>query len=136
LFDRDLDPPRRPLGDLPPSRVARYQRLVVNPFLSVLMLVLALAGAVFSVRWGSLPGVWLSFSVLCGAFFSVQYHCLDCGQTGWYRGSRRHVCAAVQDRWTEGRTAGWFPSPAAQLWLWTIAILALMVAFWARISSG
>jgi hypothetical protein len=97
-FDPDLDElqPRRarPAGE----PIAECQRLLANPLLAVL----CWAGVYFVIRHGllirNLPLFLVGLVLLIVPIFLVQYHCLDCGATGWLFRSRRHACQAVVAR--------------------------------------
>jgi hypothetical protein len=100
-----------------------YQRLVVNPFLAYLSLILWW----LSLRWlaqGPFPPLTVAM-IIPLAFLprAIHYHCLDCGRTGSYPGWRRHACSAVTTRWNERRRP-WppFPSAKAQLVVWAYLI--------------
>ena len=95
VFDRDIDPqPRRPArsdrGSIVPS-----QRLIVNPFLAVLgfVIIVAIWREAFSRRSSGLFQLGAALLLVVG--FLVQYHCLDCGATGWLIRCRRHACPTV-----------------------------------------
>jgi len=92
--------------DLPPTRPARYslesieanQRLVCNPFLGCFALVVIYALIRTGLRWHNLTSFLTAIGLLFVPFLLFQYHCLDCGATGWLIRSRRHVCSAVVAR--------------------------------------
>ncbi len=132
LHDRDFDLSRggaeRTRGVRPVS--PEYQRLVANPFLAILGLIVwgwALAGAVESRRLD--VAVLVAASVL-GVRYLLQFHCLDCGRTDRLSRWRGHVCSRVQDRITGGRPRRFRgPSPGRQTFLWAVALLAAGL-FW------
>lgn len=121
-FDSSPSSPVR-LRDFDPLE---HQRLVVNPFLAVLGL-LVLGSVEVSLRF---PGALL----LAPFFFllpsKIQYHCLDCGHTGSFSRRARHACPAVFARWQERHRSGvWFPSSWAQLvvWAWVLGSVGLLL---------
>lgn len=122
--DRILDwPPGRPAGFVRgPSRV--HQRLVVNPCLTF---VTSLAAAeLIRVSLHSQEIAWFvtGDALLLAAWLLLQFHCLDCGRTGWLVRSSRHVCAGVQARWRDGdgrRFRG--PGVIAQLVIWSYLLV-------------
>jgi hypothetical protein len=127
VFDHELDSqPRSPLRPLNES-IVLYQRLVVNPFLAVLALVIIVAiGPWVEARqsFGSFQAMLAVFAVK----FLVQYHCRDCGATGFLTGSRKHVCPAVLARWHQyemPRFRG--PSVNAQYVLWLILLASVFI---------
>jgi len=139
-----VEAPRRPhpadpeFDALPASPVRlrdfdplEYQRLVVNPFLAVFGLIVL--GQV--ARWlllSSFPPLAIATALpLVMLHHLIQYHCLDCGQTGRYHRRRRHACPAVFARWHDGRRSRFpFPSSWIQLvvWGWLLASAALLLA--------
>jgi hypothetical protein len=120
-----------------------YLRILANPFLGLAGFVLWVLG----LRWvlllfrrnpdliGPLAPILVVLFVF--ALFGLvpallQYHCLDCGQTGRLGRWRSHQClpsqlrrAAGRPRWVRG------PSPFVQniLWLWGLLMLALIARF-------
>jgi hypothetical protein len=117
LFDRDLDPPYR-RAVLLSDEVGRYQRVIVNPFLGVIgwLAELFLLGEVMSSK--RLEPFFLVLSSLLLPLFLIQFHCLDCGATGWLHRVGRHVCPGVLAR-RERRTA-WprILAPTVQFRIW------------------
>jgi hypothetical protein len=97
-FDPDLDfQPQRPLRDsIEP--VDRCQRLVANPFLAVLAWLVAFGLLSESLRRQNLAVFMTAVALWFVAFFFLQFHCLDCGATGWLLRSWAHVCPAVVAR--------------------------------------
>jgi hypothetical protein len=102
LFDPDLDPPPQRLSQLSSESIEDHLRLIVNPFLAVLgwVIVLVIIRMALQIR----SPVWfltgLGLSVVPPFFF--QYHCLDCGATGWLQSCWRHRCPAVTNRAQNG----------------------------------
>ncbi len=128
LFDRELDPQ-------PPSRVGQgrdtvvpFQRLVVNPFLAVTVFVIIIALWREGVTRRSPALFQLGVGLVLVDVFLVQYHCLDCGATGWLLRYRRHACPTVLSRW---QRAEWrrFRGPGVKLQLaaWLILVAAALV---------
>ena len=68
------------------------------------------------------------FGLLALDFFLVQYHCRDCGATGWLLRYRKHVCPAVVARWHQ-RELPRFRGPGvrAQLVGWLILSLSATI---------
>ena len=128
LFDRELDPQ-------PPSWVGQgrdtvvpFQRLVVNPFLAVLVFVMIVALWREGVTRRSPALFQLGVGLLLVDVFLVQYHCLDCGATGWLLRYRRHACPTVMSRWQRQewrRFRG--PGVRLQLVVWLILVAAVFV---------
>jgi hypothetical protein len=101
--DKDFDVPDGVLPlDAPPRRyVGQYQRLIVNPFLSILVyaatidIFLNLESGLFHVVY---PLVLLSGMV--ATYCTIQFHCLDCGRSDMFHRWQRHACPAVRERFT------------------------------------
>jgi hypothetical protein len=131
--DPELDPspPRRlgTLGDEP----HRYQRLVANPFLGflgILVLVVVLFQTFVPAPLGAPPlfavVVALAMVAACHLPRLFHYHCLDCGATGRLTRWRSHICPASADRYASGRPRRLRgPNPTVQFLLWVYAALAL-----------
>jgi hypothetical protein len=126
VFDPDLDPPPRRTASPDRESIVEFQRLVVNPFLAVLVFIVIVA----LFRTALVKRSWSLFDIGVVLFgidvFLIQYHCLDCGATGWLLGVRRHVCGAVQARWQRGerrRFRG--PGVRIQLVVWLVFLLAV-----------
>jgi hypothetical protein len=134
VFDHDLDSqPTARVSPLPArgDSVAPYQRLVVNPFLTVLALVITAAIQRWASEHLSLGMFELGFGLLALEFLLVQYHCRDCGATGFLIRFRRHVCPAVLARWNQRewpRFRG--PGVRAQLVGWFILLLSVTILVW------
>ena len=125
VFDPDLDPqPRRSL-DPAHVTIAPYQRLIVNPFLTVLVFVIVVGIVRIAIQTETAGLFALAVGLLVVDVFLVQYHCLDCGATGWLRRYRRHTCPTVIARWQRGehrRIRG--PSVKLQLAGWLVLLAA------------
>jgi hypothetical protein len=135
-FDRELDlQPRRPPPQ-PIEPIEDCQRLLANPLLGVLFWIGALMMLRESVRRHDLTlFVWALLFVLVGMVF-IQFHCLDCGKTGWLLRSRSHACPAVIAR----RESKWvrrfrLPGLKVQLVVWLILMMAALVLGMVAIAS-
>jgi len=133
---RIADPDFEASPGAPPVRLRdfdplEYQRLVVNPFLAVfgLVVVVRVGAWLAETRYPALA--MLAVVPLAFLPLLIQYHCLDCGQTGSYVHRDRHACPAVGARWNHGsRSRARFPSGWAQLvvWGWILGSLGLLLA--------
>jgi hypothetical protein len=127
-FDRELDTQvRRPVSDsLEP--IDGYQRLVANPFLAVLAWLAAFALVSESMKRQNLALLMTGVILLFVAFFFLQFHCLDCGMTGWLLRSWAHACPAVIAR-RQSRFVRRFHGPGLKLQLvaWFILLMAVFV---------
>jgi hypothetical protein len=123
-FDPELDLlPRRP-GRRTREPLDGYQLLVVNPLLVVLSWLVAVAVIRFAVRDLNLTVFVVGIVQMLLSMLLVQFHCLDCGATGWLLEHRRHSCPAVIARWQAQhvrRIHG--PTVGAQILLWFLFIM-------------
>ena len=127
-YDPDLDlQPRQPIRDsIEP--VDQCQRLVANPFLAVLAWVVAFGLLTESVRHPNLAAFMTAITLSFVAFFLLQFHCLDCGATGWLLRSWAHVCPAVVARRQSQRVSPFRgPGLGLQLFAWFIVITAAFI---------
>jgi hypothetical protein len=117
-YDRDVD--LHPQGESSHTGpIDPYRRLVANPLLALAGVVAAIFLIRVSLEHRILPLFLASIGLLFGAFFFVQYHCLDCGSTGWLVRAGRHACPPLMARWREGRIGRWrFPGLKFQMILW------------------
>ncbi len=110
-----------------------YQRLVVNPFLAVFVLVLLPKLFRWLIESVSLAPVALLLTVpLLLLPRLIQFHCLDCGQTASYHRSKDHACHQVLNRYHQDRETK-FPHAWLQLIIWgwilgSVAVLLLVLS--------
>jgi hypothetical protein len=128
IFDHDLDAePRRrnPNPDHPPYD---YQRLVANPFLTVLAWIVFLALLRVVVPRQDAAGLVADIVVFALTLLLIQFHCLDCGATGWLVRYHHHACPKVITRW-QNRIVRRFHGPGLRLQLiaWFIFMMAALV---------
>jgi hypothetical protein len=104
------------------------QRLVANPFLGLLLLICAYESFRESLRQKNLPLFIIGIGLLLVAILVVQYHCLDCGKTGWFWKASGHACAAVMAR-RQNRREPRFRGPGLKLQLagWFILLFGALV---------
>ncbi len=115
--------------------VAESQRLVANPALAFLVWLVA-----YMVIRHALIGHHLGLFFL-GIFLAIvplpmgQFHCLDCGATGWALRGGRHVCPSVVARY-HGRIAPGIPIPLLRtqfmIWICLVVIAFLLYAILGR----
>jgi hypothetical protein len=128
LPDLDFEPlpTRTPiLYEIEPGE---YQRLVVNPFLGVFGLIL-LAWCIRRLLESSFPpiAVFLLLGLLLLPSL-IQFHCLDCGQTGLYLRRKRHTCPSVVTRWTEDRSSRFFTAHLQLvIWVWVLGSIGILL---------
>jgi hypothetical protein len=127
-FDRDLDShPPRPVSE-PLHAIEEDQRLVANPFLAVLSWVAAVGLVRESVKQQNLALLMMAVILFFIAFFFLQFHCLDCGETGWLLRSWAHACPPVIAR-RRSQAVRRFRGPGLKLQLvaWFIFLTAALV---------
>ncbi len=127
-FDRDLDVQvRRPdPGSIVPVEGA--QRLVANPFLAVLAWIVVFGLLRESLKRQNLALFMTAIILLFVAFLFLQFHCLDCGTTGWLLRSRAHACPAVVAR-RQSQAVRRFRGPGLKLQLvaWCVFMTAAFI---------
>jgi hypothetical protein len=138
-YDRELDGhPRessqgsreQPLMQSPRESFETYQRFIANPLLAVLAVVLAFLLVRTGVQTRHLTWFLTGIGLLTLVVPLLQFHCLDCGATGWLLRHRRHACPAVVARW-ERRQLPRFVGPRvkAQLLAWLYLLVAAFLLF-------
>ncbi len=128
MFDRDLDPPSRQ-AVLLPEHLAGYQRVVVNPFLAVLGWLAWLFAIRQSMRAGNAMLFFFLLPWVPAPSRLFQFHCLDCGRTGWLSRLGRHACTGVLER-RELESVGPPPvDPALQTRLWYFFVLVAIFLY-------
>jgi len=135
VFDRDLDQQPWPVHAPRGGSIAPFQRLIVNPFLAVLIFLVLVAIGRWALAYLSRGWIEFGFGVLAFDFLLFQYHCRDCGATGWLLGYRNHACPSVVARYSRGeqpRFRG--PGVRVQLVIWLVlfasaAVLGSIVLF-------
>jgi hypothetical protein len=136
-YDPDLDLQPRPPAQELLEPLERYQRLVANPFLAVLVWLVAFELVNESMTRQNLALFMIGIILLFVAFFFLQFHCLDCGVTGWLLRSWAHACPGVVAR-RQHRRVQRFRGPGLkfQLVIWfilmTTALVLGMVALGSR----
>jgi hypothetical protein len=127
-YDPDLDLPPQPQPPNPVESLKAYQRLVVNPFLAVLSGVGVFTVVRGAVQTRSLTLFFIGIGLMPVPFLLLQFHCLDCGATGWLLRYRRHACPAVVVRW-QSRQLRRFHGPrlGAQLQIWSYLLVSALV---------
>ena len=136
-YDRELDTYQRP-DPRPAEPIDPYRRLVVNPLLAVLSVVLSQFLMRASLDAANVVLFLASTGLLGVALLLWQFHCLDCGTTDWLINVWRHACPPAVARWREGRRGRLrFPLPRTQVMLWLYLLasataLILILFVWSR----
>jgi hypothetical protein len=127
-FDREVDSNPGTTAHVQLKSLGKHQRIVVNPFLAVLAWVAVLGMMRKSLEIRSMPLLMAAFGLMLFACLLLQFHCLDCGATGWLARWRNHACPAVVMRVLSGETPR-FPglSVMAQLIAWFVLVGAVLV---------
>lgn len=133
----ERDPEFRPLVNWSSAAdhsqaLEEYQRIVANPFLGLLAIVLWLVGLRLAFSpWHATRSVPLLICLVACAIwlpFMFHYHCRDCGSSGPLHRWRRHVCPAIAERSRTGRRRRLRgPTPPVQVVLWLYALLAFAI---------
>jgi len=132
-FDPDFDRPQRQLPDDPRSFT---KRLVVNPFLVVIDWLAAFAILRASIERHNRILFQIGAGVLLLGLLLLQYHCLDCGKTGWVLRQGRHDCPDDVAGWRERRSGRLgVPSIRAQIVIWCV-VLGIVVFFWLLLTDA
>ncbi len=97
LSDPDLDHPVLPQAASVDS-LADHQRLIANPSLAFLMWLISFVAIRHAVIEHKLGLFLIGLVLTMVPFLLVQFHCLDCGATGWALRAARHFCPAVAAR--------------------------------------
>jgi hypothetical protein len=107
-----------------------HQKLVVNPFLAVLTLIVIVHAGNWLLNSSYAPLLMMMVAPIVLLPQLIQYHCLDCGTTGRYPRRNRHACPTIVSRWENHQSTD-FPSPRGQLiaWGWLIGSVAFVVLF-------
>jgi hypothetical protein len=132
-YDREIDDARDGVRNYP-EPIHLYRRLVANPLLGVADCAFAVLLIRYALEHRVLALFIFGIVLMPGVLFFSQFHCLDCGATGWLLAGRRHICPRLLVRWHEGRPSPWpFPGLKTQmiLWLYVLASVAglLLILF-------
>lgn len=130
LYDPDLDTPHRPFA-VEAESVAESQRLVANPSVAFLLWLVAYTVIRQALIGHHLVLFFVGLLLTVVPLPTAQYHCLDCGSTGWALRARRHLCPSVLARLHHGNVS-WFRMPRLRtqfkLWLCLVIIAFLLYA--------
>jgi hypothetical protein len=128
LFDHDQDLAPAPRPTIAVEELTDHHRLVVNPMLAILDVVgsMALIGHAIQTRNAAL--FLAAVGLLLLVFLLFQFHCLDCGATGWYIHANRHACEAVLGRCTQGAARSARLSARTQRLIWVYIVVAGVLA--------
>jgi hypothetical protein len=128
VFDPDLDLPRQQPRSLTEQEIGQAQRLIINPMLGMLGWLLGVMTINYALRWHE-PGLcWIALLMFMISICLIQFHCLDCGITGWFVTGRRHACPPVVRRAQEGVRPRFGIGARNQIraWVWSFGFVALV----------
>ena len=103
--------------------VGWHQRLVVNPLVAILSGLGGIALIQHALRTRNVVLFGAAVGVLFLSLLLIQYHCRDCGATGWYLHAGNHACAAVVARWRRNLSARSGLRARTQLLIWTYVMV-------------
>jgi hypothetical protein len=133
LFDPELDTSHElstsRLPALPIEAIGEHQRLVVNPLVAILCGLAGVALIQHALRTRNAVLFGTAVGVLFLSFLLIQFHCRDCGATGWYLHAGRHACAAVVARWRQCVSARSGLRAGTQLLIWVYVLVAGGLAY-------
>jgi hypothetical protein len=127
VFDPQIDTPdelssSRVLA-VPVEAVGWHQRLVVNPLVAILCSLAGVALIQHALRTRNVFLFCAAVAVLFLSFLLIQFHCRDCGATGWYLHAGHHACAAVVARWRQNVSARAGLRARTQLLIWVYVLV-------------
>jgi hypothetical protein len=127
-YDRELDLLPQPAPRFSSESLEDNRRVIVNPFLAIMSCGLAVALVRAGVQRRSLLLFLCGIGLLPLAILLIQFHCLDCGATGWLLRSWAHACPAVVTRRQSQRVSPFRrPGLGLQLFAWFIVIMAAFI---------
>jgi hypothetical protein len=129
IFDPDIDSRQRPPVE-PNWSLSECQRLIANPALALLVCL----AAYLAIRQALIVhhvGLFVFGLILFVVPLPLgQYHCLDCGATGWAFRAGRHACPAVVAR-QHHPDVGWvrIPRLRTQFKIWLVLVVLTLLLF-------
>ena len=133
LYDPQLDTSHgltmsRP-AVLPIEAIGWHQRLVVNPLVAILCSLAGVALIQHALRTRNVVLFCTAVGVLFLSLLLIQFHCRDCGTTGWYLHASRHACAAVVARWRQNVLARSGLRARTQLLIWSYVMVFRLLGY-------
>lgn len=126
LYDAHLDTPHQLSSSrftaVPIEAIGEHQRLVVNPLVAILCSLSGVALIQQALRTRNVVLFCTAVGVLFLSLLLIQFHCRDCGATGWYLHSGKHACAATVERWRQNLSASGLGA-RTQLLIWTYVLV-------------
>ncbi len=128
-YDPDIDSQQRPPVE-PFWSLTDCQRLIATPALALLVCL----AAYLAIRHALIVrhlGLFVSGLILFVVPLPLgQYHCLDCGATGWALRAARHACPAVVAR-QHHPDSRWLRIPRlrTQFKLWMVVVVISLLVY-------
>lgn len=133
LFDPHLDTSHElsssRLPALPIEAIGEHQRLVVNPLVAILCSLAGVALIQHALRTRNVVLFCTAVGVLFLSLLLIQFHCRDCGATGWYLHASHHACAAIVARWRQNLSARSGLRARTQLLIWTYVMVFSLLGY-------
>jgi hypothetical protein len=109
--------------------VSEHQRLIANPSLAFLMWLISFVAIRHAVIEHKLGLFFIGLLLTMVPLLLGQFHCLDCGSTGWALRGARHFCPSVAARCQGLRLSRIrVPRLRTQFQVWIcVAVLVLLV---------
>ncbi len=123
VLDTSLELTRSRQPAVPVEFVGQHQQLVVNPLVAMLSGVSAAVLIRHGLHTRNVLLFCAGLGVLFLSFLLIQFHCRDCGSTGWYLHASRHACAAVVARWRQNVVPRYSLTAKRQLHIWSYALV-------------
>ena len=102
---------------------------MVDPLVAILCSLAGVALIQHALRTRNVALFCSGVGVLCLSFLLIQFHCRDCGATGWYLHAGRHACAAVVSRWRQNVLARAGLRPRTQLLIWAYVMVFSLLGY-------
>jgi hypothetical protein len=109
------------LAGIPVEAVGDCQRIVVNPLVAIVCCMSGVALVQHALRTRNLILFCSALGVLFLSLLLIQFHCRDCGTTGWYLHASKHACNMVVSRWRQNLSATGLRA-RTQLLIWTYVV--------------
>ncbi len=117
------------LPAVPMEAIGWHQRLVVNPLLAILCSLAGIALIQHALRTRNVFLFGSAVTVLLLSLLLIQFHCRDCGATGWCLHASKHACAAVVARWRQNVSARSGLTARTQLLIWAYVMVFGLVGY-------
>ncbi|MGZ3433440.1 MAG: hypothetical protein ACXWN0_17105 [Isosphaeraceae bacterium] len=133
VYDPQLDASHKlstsRLPAVPIEAIGWHQRLVVNPLVAILSTLAGVALIQHALLTRNVVLFCTAVGVLFLSLLLIQFHCRDCGTTGWYLHSSRHACAAVVARWRQNVLARSGLRARTQLLIWSYVMVFSLLGY-------